>query len=265
MTPAKAQENERRDAPADTAIYIYGIVPGDVEVEDHAEGIGDPPAKVELVREGDIAALVSSVRTDHSIGKPEDLQVHAKLLDATASVAPVLPMRFGSLMPDTESVAAELLREHHDEFAGVLQSLEGYAEFIVRGRYDEQLFLRDLLTGSDQARALQGDMRSKPEEVSRNSRMALGELIANTIEEKRQADTQAVLSLFESVAEKSNVREPTHEWDAVHIALLAELDRQADLRAAIDELNEKAQGRITMRLLGPLAAYDFVTTATPEA
>jgi hypothetical protein len=265
MTPTKQQGDEHQDVKASSAIYIYGIVPGDVEVEEHAQGIGDPPATVEIVREGDIAALVSSVPTDHSIGKPEDLRAHAQLLDATASVAPVLPMRFGSLMPDTKSVAADLLRKHHDEFAGALENLEGHAEFIIRGRYDERLFLRDLLDSNDQARALQDDIKAKPEEASRNSRMALGELIANTIEAKRQADTQAVLGLLETVAEKSTVRDPTHEWDAVHIALLAEVDRETDLREAIDALSEKAQGRITMRLLGPLAAYDFVMTAAPEA
>lgn len=265
MTTSKQAPQEGQDTKAAQGIYVYGIVPADVEVEEHAQGIGDPPEKVEIVREGDIAALVSPVRTDRAFGKPDDLQAHAQLLDATAGVAPVLPVRFGSVMTDVESVAAELLREHHDEFAAALKALEGRAEFIVRGRYDQRAFLKDLLTDNDQARALQEEIRSLPEDASRNSRMALGELIGNTIEAKRQADTQTVLDQFGEVAEQVNVREPTHEWDAVHVSLLAEVDRQDQLQEVVDRLNESVQGRVELRLRGPLAAYDFVVTATPGA
>jgi hypothetical protein len=102
---------------ADTAVYVYGIVPGDVEVDESARGVCDPPVSVDVVRAGDIAALVSVISTDCTLGTPEDLQAHAKLLDGTARVAPVLPLRFGAVMTDEEAVAEELLRDHHDEFA----------------------------------------------------------------------------------------------------------------------------------------------------
>ena len=187
------------------------------------------------------------------------------LLDGTASVAPVLPLRFGAVMTDVESVASELLREHHDEFAQALQALEGYAEYIVKGRYQEEAFLSDLLSENDQARKLRDDIQAKPEEAARNSRMALGELIANTIEAARQADTQRVVEELKEMAEQANVREPTHEWDAVHVAVLAKVDREADLQELVERLNESARGRTELRIVGPVAAYDFVMTTTPEA
>jgi Gas vesicle synthesis protein GvpL/GvpF len=264
MTSTKQHQDEDQNAQAGAAVYVYGIVPGDVEVEDDAEGIGDPPGKVEIIREGDIAALVSTVRTDRALGKPADLQAHAALLDGTASVAPVLPLRFGAVMTDAESVASELLREHHDEFAQTLKALEGHAEYVVKGRFQEEAFLSDLLSENDQARKLRDDIQAKPEEAARNSRMALGELIANTIEAARQADTQRVINELKGKAEQVNAREPTHEWDAVHVAVLARVDREADLQEIVERLNESARGRMELHLRGPLAAYDFVVTATPE-
>ncbi len=265
MTSTKQQHDEDQNAETGSAVYVYGIVPGDVEVEDDAEGIGDPPGKVEIIREGDIAALVSTVRTDRALGKPADLKAHATLLDGTASVAPVLPLRFGAVMTDVDSVASELLREHHDEFAQTLQALEGHAEYIVKGRYQEEAFLSDLLSENDQARQLRDDIQAKPEEAARNSRMALGELIANTIEAARQADTQRVVEELKEMAEQVNVREPTHEWDAVHVAVLAKVDHEADLQELVERLNESARGRTELRIVGPVAAYDFVMTTTPEA
>jgi gas vesicle protein GvpL/GvpF len=245
------------------AIYVYGIVPADVQVEDDAHGIADAPVKV--IREGDIAALVSPLKADHAIGKPEDLRAHAELLDGTASVAPVLPLRFGAVMTDAQSVAEELLREHHDDFAKALNALEGHAEYLIKGRYDEKRFLSDLLDENDQARALRDDIKSKSEDAGRNSRIALGELIANAVESKRQADTQTVVGQLDDVATQVNVREPTHEWDAVHVALLAEVEREGDVQAVVDRLNEKGKGRVKIRLMGPLAPYDFVVAPTPES
>ncbi|OMC34737.1 gas vesicle protein GvpFL [Mycobacterium colombiense] len=246
---------------ADSAVYVYGIVPGDVEVEKSAQGIGDPPAPVDVVHEGDIAALVSVIAVDHALGTPEDLQAHAKLLDGTAGVAPVLPLRFGAVMTDQDAVAEELLREHHDEFAQALKALEGQAEYIVKGRYDEQAFLARLLSENDEARQLADDIRGKSEDASRNSRIALGELIANAIEAMRNADTNTVIDEIEGIASQVNPREPTHEWDAAHVAVLCEVERQAELEEVVKRMNENAGGLMRLRLLGPVAAYDFVVTA----
>jgi hypothetical protein len=264
MTTSKQREKQTQESEFRTAIYVYGIVPGDVQVEQDAQGVGDPPAPVDVVREGDIAALVSPVPADRALGTPKDLQAHAKLLDGTAGVAPVLPLRFGAVMTDAEAVAEELLHEHHDEFAQALNALEGHAEYIVKGRYEPEAFLKELLSKSEQAQALRDQIRSTPEAASRDTRMALGELIAKAIEERRTVDTQAVVDELGAVVTQVNVREPTHEWDAVNLAVLVEVDRQAGLERVLERLRESLQDRLKLRLQGPLAAYDFVVAARPE-
>ncbi|OBA82135.1 gas vesicle protein GvpFL [Mycobacterium sp. 1164966.3] len=247
-----------------SAVYVYGIVPGDVEVEESAQGVCDPPVAVDIVHEGDIAALVSVISTDCALGTPEDLQAHAKLLDGTARVAPVLPLRFGAVMTDEEAVAEELLRDHHDEFAQALKALEGQAEYIVKGRYVEKAFLTRLLSENEQAQQLAADIRDKSEDASRNSRIALGELISNAVEAMRETDTKAVIEELDGIAKQVNPRDPTHEWDAVHVALLGEVERQSELEELLERLNENADGRMQLRLLGPLAAYDFVVAGAAE-
>ena len=258
-----ARASKKRTAEGDTGIYVYGIVPADVEVEEDAEGIGDPPATVKVIREGDIAALVSPIHIDKPLGKPECLRAHARLLDGTAGVAPVLPMRFGAVMTDEDAVAEELLRANHDEFASALNELEGHAEYLIKGRYDEQAILSEVLSESEQARELREDIRAKSEDAARNSRIALGELITKAIEAKRGVDTKTVLDDIEGLVTQVNVREPTHELDAVYLAVLAEVERHGELEAVVEKLADNWDGRVEMRLLGPLAAYDFVVTRKP--
>ncbi|WP_029116309.1 GvpL/GvpF family gas vesicle protein [Mycobacterium sp. URHB0044] len=259
-----ANTDTRGDPSQATGIYIYGIVPADVEVEPSAQGVGDPPAPVEMIRVGDIAALVSPVPTDQPLGKPDCLQAHARLLDGTALVAPVLPLRFGAVMTDEESVAEELLRKNHDEFAEALDALEGHAEYVVKGRYDEDTILREVISESTEAQQLREQMRGMSEDAARRKRMALGEIVVKALDAKRAADTEAAVKAFDGIAKQVNVRQPTHELDAVNVALLAEVDQQEELQAKVDDLAENWDGRVEMRLLGPLAAYDFVVARKPE-
>src|SRR5689334_3100013 len=78
--PPRAGAAPRGRTEMATACYIYGIVPGDVELTPDARGLSDRP--IRLVRRGDIAALVSEVEVSEALGRPEDLRAHEQLLDA---------------------------------------------------------------------------------------------------------------------------------------------------------------------------------------
>lgn len=246
------------------ACYIYGIVPGDVETNGDARGVGDPPGKVDVVRHGDIAALVSEVDTSQPLGRPEDLVAHQQLLDSASAEAPILPLRFGAVVANREAVTEELLAPHHDEFAEALSKLEGCAEYVVNGRYVEETVLGEVLSESTEAARLRDDIRAAGnEDATRNEQIRLGEIISGAITAKREADTRAFGDAVASYCIATNVRQPTHELDAVNVALLIKTAGQADLEKALDKLARDWTGRVSMRLLGPMAPYDFVTTLQP--
>lgn len=248
----------------DQAIYVYGIVPADVDTEPDARGVGDPPGEVSLVRHGDIAALVSSVATDHPLGRPEDLSAHAALLDGAAGEVPVLPIRFGSVLESTEQVDEELLAAHHDELAAALREMEGKAQYVVKGRYREDAILAEILSENEQLGQLRESMKGKPADATRNERMALGEAINTAITAKRAADTKSTVDAMGRLGLTVVEKEPTHDEDAVHVAVLAETAKQSDVEDAMGELADMWKDRVDLRLLGPLAPYDFVVTKAPE-
>ncbi|MFG3519834.1 GvpL/GvpF family gas vesicle protein [Nocardia nova] len=247
-----------------TAVYVYGIVPADVEPQPHATGVGDPPGEVTVVRHGDIAALVSPLSSDRPLGTPEDLTAHEKLLDGSAAVAPVLPLRFGAVMTDTDAVENELLEANEDEFHAALVELEGRVQFVIRGRYVENAILRELLDENTDAARLRDEIRGKSEDATRNERIMLGEMINQAIETKRAEDTRKVASELEKLDAMVNLRDPTHEEDAVHLAALVETARQDELEELLRRLMSDWDGRVELSLLGPMAAYDFVTKRAPE-
>lgn len=247
-----------------TGTYVYGVVPADVQVADDARGVGDPPSPVKVVRHGDIGALVSDVAVDRPLGGPDDLAAHEHLLDATAAEVPVLPFRFGAVLASAEAVTEELLTAHHDDFVDALEQLEERAEFMVKGRYVEQAVLKEVLDETPEAVELRENIKKQPEEASRAARIQLGEIVNQAIAARREADTQTLVEALQPLSDFIVVREPSHELDAAHLAILVEKERQDELQEAVDEFAGEHEGRIEMRVRGPLAPWDFVATPKQE-
>ncbi|HEY2655666.1 MAG TPA: GvpL/GvpF family gas vesicle protein [Solirubrobacteraceae bacterium] len=260
---AAQKTRDKKDQGTQKAVYVYGILPGDIELEPGTTGVGDPPGEIRVVRNGDLAALVSDVDLDKPLGRPDDLYAHEDLLDSTAGGVAVLPLRFGAVVASDEAVAEELLGAHHDEFASALEQLEGHAEYVVKGRYVEDAVLREVLDEDPRAGELRDQLKGADEDATRELRMQLGELVSNAIEAKREQDTQALGDAVGDHVAASAVRSPTHELDAVHVAFLVDLDSADALEQAVDQLASDWDGRIELELIGPMAAYDFVGTTTP--
>jgi hypothetical protein len=241
-----------------SAVYVYGILPGDIELEPGTAGVGDPPGEVRVVLQGDLAALVSDVDLTQPLGRPDDLFAHEGLLDAVAAEVPVLPLRFGALVSSDDAVAEELLQAHHDEFATALSQLEGRVEYVVRGRYDEQDILREVLGQNPQAARLAKEIRGTDPDATRELRIQLGEILNTEVAAKREKDTRAVGDAVDGLVEASVVRPPSSELDAVYTALLVRTDVADDLEEAVSRLADDWAGRVDLNLIGPLAAYDFV-------
>ncbi|WP_256974299.1 GvpL/GvpF family gas vesicle protein [Rhodococcus sp. NCIMB 12038] len=66
----------------------------------------------------------------------------------------------------------ELLADHDDRFASALQALEGFAQYMVKGRYVQETIVREIVDKSQKATALLEEIRNQPEELTRVDRMA---------------------------------------------------------------------------------------------
>ncbi|WP_214103810.1 GvpL/GvpF family gas vesicle protein [Acrocarpospora catenulata] len=241
--------------------YIYGVVPADVEVDPETTGVGDPPARVRPVRHGKIAALVSDIDLGRRLGTPQDLFAHEHLLDATAAAeVPVLPIRFGAVLATSDAVVEEFLAPYHDEFDDALTELEGCAQYVIKGRYVEEVVLEEILRDNPEAARLREEIRDLPEDAARTLRIELGETINESVMAKREADTAALWQGVEPVSVMTAVRPPSHELDAVHLALLVETDRQDELEQLVEKIGQEWVERVKLRLLGPMAPYDFVVS-----
>jgi hypothetical protein len=90
-------------------------------------------------------------------------------------------------------------------------------------------------------------------------------MIEDTVASKRQQETSALADRIEGLYEASVLREPRHERDAIYAALLVKTSQSEELERAVADLAAGWKDRIELRLLGPMAAYDFVGMPEPGA
>jgi len=55
-------------------IYVYGILPADIEVAGEMRGVGERPGPLGIVYSDGLAALISEVDLPERLGSPEDLR-----------------------------------------------------------------------------------------------------------------------------------------------------------------------------------------------
>jgi hypothetical protein len=235
--------------------HVYGLIKADTPVPDNLSGFG-PSGRVSTIRHGRVAAIVGDV-PDRPLGVRGDLVAHEAVLDAVAARAAVVPMRFPAVVEE-DAVVDELLAPNEDHFLAVLQELEGRVQFTLTGRYERDAVLRELLVGDDEIRALREKVWELPEDASYFDRVRLGELVVAALGGRRQVEGAQIHERLEACAVATVSHQLASPEDVFDSAFLVERERQKEFDDAVEDIGEDLAGRVRLRLLGPVAAYDFV-------
>lgn len=243
----------------DSAFLVYGVVEADRQVPEGLAGVGEQP--VELIRHGRVAAAVGPVALDRPVARKDDLVAYGHVVDALAADGPVAPVQFGSVLPDAEAVVHDVLEPQHDVFAELLEELAGRRQYTLRATYVRDVMLAEVVAADPEIRRLREQTRDVPEELSYGSRVRLGELVAAAVEDRRGVDAEALLEAVLPLTVDHRLRPAGGMDDVLDVALLVDDERVDELVERLEGLAEAVHERIRLRLVGPVAAYDFVGDA----
>ena len=235
--------------------YVYGIVRVGTPVPTSPGVDGEA---VGVLTAGDVAALVTPVADPGEIGTPENLLAHSTILDDVAARHAVLPMRFGTVVPDSDALVQDILPRMHDDYLERLSRIEGAAQFTVRARYVEEVVLAEVIAENPEVARLREATTGRTEEEAYPQLIELGRLVADGIGRKAEVDARSVSERLSPLARQVVIRDRNGTEDVIEFVALLERDAQAEFEHAVEGLAAESAGRITFRLLGPQAPYDFV-------
>lgn len=243
-------------AQTETAKYVYGVVRSEGASPPKGAGIDDEP--VGVVAHGSVAALTSDVPGDFLEAGRQELLAHTRVLEEAMEGSVVLPMRFGVVMPDEETVHDRLLAPFAETLEAQLREMDGKVEVTIKGIYDEEAILREAIAESREISELRETIRGKPEAATYYERIRLGELIKAALDEKRGAAAPQIIDRLAPFAVDVRVGEPVHERMAVNASFLVERARLGEFDRTVDQIGAEQADRIQLKYTGPLPPHSFV-------
>ena len=236
------------------ALYVYGVGQsskcGSVSVRGVAGGA------VRTVEHGGLAALVTPVEGG-PLAAAREVRSHWRVLEEACGGATVLPVRFGTVMEDEQAVRELLLEPNAERLEHALRELEGRVQLSVKGDYNEEQLMRDVVKSSHAVAKLRERIRTLPGEAGYYDRIRLGELVAGEVGHRRAADTRLALELLEPVATAVREEELRRPEAAFNLACLVDRGQQDAFGREVARLGERLGDRIELRFVGPLPPYSF--------
>jgi len=240
---------------AETGYYVYGVVPADATVPGLL-GLDDEP--VDYVAHGELAAAVSRMALDRPPGRRAELLAHARVVDALAEAGAVVPVQFGSVVEDDEDVVVDLLASGRETYAVLLDRLRGRVQLNLRASYVSEQVLGEVVREDRVVAELRSRTRHLPEGAVHPDLVRLGEAVAGAMETKRRDDAAMLVDFLAPYVVDEVVR-PGRDLDqVVDLALLVPREGVDELEEALEGLAAELHERIRLRLVGPVAPYDFV-------
>ena len=237
-----------------TSCWVYAVVDDSTELPDGLRGVGDAP--VRLVPFDGLAAVVGDVDLDQLRGGRDDLVAHHGVLERLLELDAVVPVQFGSVLDDEETVREGLLREQEPLLRETLEGLRGRVQLNLRARYVEDVVLAEVVRDDPEVAALRRATRDEGEEASYGDRVRLGQLVARAVELKREDDSSWLLDQVLPLCVAYSLRDSAGT-DLVDVALLVEAEQRQELEDLLENLAEGAHERIRLQLVGPVVPLDF--------
>jgi hypothetical protein len=240
-------------------LYFYGIAPPGTVLPRDLAGVHGAP--VQVVRLGEIAALVSDLDGRAVVGLPAEVRDHVAVLDAVAATGPVLPVRFGTTVDDAAAMGAAFPAPEQRDHAARLRDLAGVVQLTVRARFVQDAVIAQLVQEEPEIRRLREQTREHLEEETYRARIRLGELVVAGFERKRGEHAEALERAAAPHVVELRQRPTSQVDDVAEIAVLVPRDRVREFEDALERYAARTVGLVAVRLVGPQAPYDFVEGA----
>ena len=234
------------------AIYVYAVLRAGTALPEGAGGVGSPPEAVRVIRQGLLGAVVSDA-PPHLRARRRDLLAHQELLLRLSDEGPVLPMRFGMVAPDEETVLKQLAAAEGGHVA-TLDQLAGRIEINVKA-LPAQDALPALVAEDQNVRRLREAARRHP---GYEESLRLGEAIASALARRAAAAGQRLLR---ELAPEARAVAPGPEVPgcALNMSFLVDHSDANAFLARAQSFADAHREQVELRLAGPLPCYSFVT------
>ena len=238
--------------------YMYCIIRCPEERQFTNLGIGERGDIVYTINYKDLAVVVSDSPDMEYDNSRRNMMAHTIVQEEVMKGYTVLPVRFGTLAPSADDIREKLLRRRYGEFFGLINDMNGFVELGLKAFWYEGKVFQEILAEHQSIRELRDKLAGRRPEESYYDRIKLGELIEQSMWQKRDRDAEMILAPLRSLTAETKANKVISDRMVLNAAFRVEHTRQADFDDAIQKLDEAHNSRLIFKYVGPLPPYNFV-------
>lgn len=240
-------------------LYLHAVVPAGRTPMGNRSGL---PEGVRVIEGKRFSAVVGGMPEKDLSGHDRRslahlLLAHQKIVEEIMTVTPVLPVKFGTVAPDRESVE-RCLGGGAEELAAAFARLEGKVQFEILVTWDLDALFREIAAEKAVA-ALKTELAMAGGSGDRNGRIRLGELVKQSLERRRAELSMRLCEALREMAVDSVANPLMDDRMVLNLALLVKADEISHLDRCLESLDAAYGGQLTFRCVGPLPPHSFAT------
>jgi hypothetical protein len=239
-------------------LYVYAISAADVALPPDLAGLGGEPVRLCVV--GRLAAIVSDTDLDAVRPQRRFLSAHQAVLTRLIAETDLLPMAFGMISDNEESVR-QLLAEHVAILSRQLARIAGRVEMAVRLRWQEEDTFRIFVDRFPELRKRRDACFGGQREPGQMELLELGRIFEKLMKREREDKTGLALSMLGQVAVEVKSVEPSSERLMFDLNCLIERNHETRFDSIVEELAGRLGEEFVMEVRGPWPPYNFVNVS----
>ena len=236
-------------------LYLYGIFPNTIPETLILEGLDKQPVHSQVVDE--FCFLYSEARQEKYLASRRNLLTHEKVLEQTmdAGFRVLLPLRFGLVVKDWETIMSQLINPHKDQLNQLFQKLAGKREVSIKIFWDAKAELQTMMESHQDLKQQRDNMEGK--NLSMEEVIQIGQLIEVNLLARKQAVIEVFSQELNPFAQEIVVSDPMTEEMIYNAAFLIPWESESEFSKRVEVIDQKFGDRLRIRYNNFTAPYTF--------
>ena len=239
-------------------VYVYCVIRCKEQPELTSLGMGERGDAVYTVHQGDLAAVVSHSPVDAYEARRRNMMAHTAVLEEVMNSFTILPLRFSTVAPNVDLIKDKLLGERRNELLALWKEMDGRVELGLKAFWHEDTLFQGIVDENPAIRALRDSLAGRSAEETHAERMKLGELVEVAMKQRRQRDSELILTRLRPLARDVAINDNYGERMVLNAAFLVDKDAEPRLDEAVQQLDADLGQRLMFKYVGSVPPYNFV-------
>lgn len=242
--------------PDELGRYLYCVVQ-----PENASGLalkGIESRVVSLVADGDLGVLVSPSAVKRYRLSRQYTLAHEAVIEQAMAAGTVLPIQFGTVAETENAIIEKVLHERGDDLRRLMAQMHNRVEVGTKVFWVQERIYADIVERNADIRALRDRLAGLPPSEGYYDRIRLGEMVEAALTDRRQEDAETVMAALSPLADDTRRNDVYGEMMILNAAFLIARDRIVEFEAAVEAVDQKMGGLVTIKYVGPLPPFNFV-------